>query len=175
MAEAFEIAKERDPRLHLLLAGGGPEEEWLRERLGDSATFLGWLDREELAQAYASADLFVFCSRTDTYGQVVAEAQASGLPVVAVDEGGPRSLIRSGDSGWLVAPDSMSVAAGIAQLAASPYLRDHLRQNALRRVQGRGWDACFAQLAASYDEVLSVLASAEAGAGTIAADHTLAA
>ena len=90
LAESFLLARERDPRLHLLLAGGGPEEEMLRVRLGEHATFLGWLDREELAHAYASADVFLFCSQTDTYGQVIAEAQASGLPVVAVDEGGPR-------------------------------------------------------------------------------------
>ncbi len=163
LAEAFEIARERDPRLHLLLAGGGPEEAELRKRLGDTATFLGWLDREELAQAYASADLFAFCSQTDTYGQVITEAQASGLPVVAVNEGGPRTLIRSGDTGWLVDPDAMSVAAGIAQLAASPFLREHLSRNALRRVSGRSWDAAFGQLAASYDEVLRRPELADAG------------
>ena len=89
LAESFLLAHERDPRLHLLLAGGGPEEQLLRVRLGEHATFLGWLDREQLADAYASADVFLFCSRTDTYGQVIAEAQASGLPVVAVERGRP--------------------------------------------------------------------------------------
>lgn len=163
LADAFEIARERDPRLHLLLAGGGPEEDWLSERLGEAATFLGWLGREELAQAYASSDLFVFCSQTDTYGQVITEAQASGLPVLAVEEGGPRSLIRSGDTGWLVSADAWSVAGGIAQLAASPYLRDHLRRNALRRVKGRGWDACFAQLAGCYNDALASSAAAAGG------------
>ena len=58
LAESFLRARERDPRLHLLLAGGGPEEQMLRVRLGEHATFLGWLDREQLADAYASADLF---------------------------------------------------------------------------------------------------------------------
>ncbi|HEY2636657.1 MAG TPA: glycosyltransferase, partial [Solirubrobacteraceae bacterium] len=53
LADAFLAARERDPRLHLVVAGGGPEEEWLRERLGPAATFLGWLDRPELARAYA--------------------------------------------------------------------------------------------------------------------------
>ena len=63
-----------DPRLHLLLAGGGPEEGELRARLGEHATFLGWLGGEELARAYASADVFLFASSTDTYGQVILEA-----------------------------------------------------------------------------------------------------
>jgi glycosyltransferase involved in cell wall biosynthesis/predicted metal-dependent phosphoesterase TrpH len=155
LADAFLLARERDPRLHLLLAGGGPEEEALRDRLGTAATFLGWLDREELAHAYASADLFVFCSRTDTYGQVIAEAQASGLPVVAVAEGGPLSLIRDRHSGWLVEPDADAVAAAVAQLAASPFLRERLSRSALAEVRGRTWEAAFEQLAAGYDRVLA--------------------
>ncbi len=79
LADAFAAAHERDPRLHLVLAGGGPEERALRERLGETATFLGWLGGDELARAYASADAFLFASQTDTFGQVILEAQASGL------------------------------------------------------------------------------------------------
>src|SRR6185436_8401540 len=60
LADAFLAARERDPRLHLCLAGGGPEEDALRARLGEHASFLGWLEGEELARAYASADLFLF-------------------------------------------------------------------------------------------------------------------
>ena len=75
LAESFLRAHRADPRLHLLLAGGGPEEGELRARLGERATFLGWLEGEELARAYASADIFLFCSRTDTYGQVVARGR----------------------------------------------------------------------------------------------------
>ena len=93
LADAFLAARERDPGLHLVLAGGGPEEDVLRERLGGHATFLGWLEGDELATAYASADIFLFASRTDTFGQVLLEAQASGLPVVAVAEGGPTSIV----------------------------------------------------------------------------------
>ena len=81
------------------LAGDGPEEERLRARLGRAATFLGWLDGTALATAYASADLFLFAQQTDTFGQVVLEAQASGLPVVAVAAGGPAELVEDGRSG----------------------------------------------------------------------------
>jgi hypothetical protein len=97
LADAFLRARERDPRLHLALAGGGPGQTALRDRLGPYATFLGWLDSRELACAYASADVFLFASTTDTFGQVILEAQASGLPVVAVAEGGP-ALARRGRS-----------------------------------------------------------------------------
>ena len=106
LADAFLQARARNPRLRLVLAGGGPEQERLRERVGRAATFLGWLEGAELARAYASADIFLFPSRTDTFGQVILEAQASGLPVVAVAEGGPLSLIEDRVSGLLCAPDA---------------------------------------------------------------------
>jgi glycosyltransferase involved in cell wall biosynthesis len=101
LADAVALAVERDPRLHLVIAGGGPEEGLLRERLGPAVTILGWLEGERLAATYASADLLICTSRTDTLGQVILKAQASGLPVVAVAEGGPRTLIEDGRSGRL--------------------------------------------------------------------------
>lgn len=155
LAASFLAAHERDPRLHLLLAGGGPEEAELRARLGDRATFLGWLEREELARAYASADIFLFCSQTDTYGQVVAEAQASGLAVVAVARGGPLSLIRDRHSGWLCEPDADELAGAVAQLAASSFLRERLSRGALAEVRGMTWEAAFEQLATGYDRTLA--------------------
>jgi len=162
LAEAFLRACERDPRLHLLLAGGGPEEPWLRRRLGERATFLGWLDREQLAGAYATADLFLFASRTDTYGQVIVEAQASGLPVVAVGEGGPASLIRDRQTGWLCRPDPDELAAAVAQLAASPFLRERLARAAAEGVHGRTWEAALGQLAAGYGRAIGAVDRARA-------------
>ncbi|MBN9621706.1 MAG: glycosyltransferase, partial [Actinobacteria bacterium] len=96
-------------------AGGGPEEAELRGRLGDAATFLGWLGGEELAVAYASADAFLFCSVTDTYGQVILEAGASGLPVIAIAEGGPAALVENRHTGLLCRPDADHVAGSILQ------------------------------------------------------------
>ena len=100
----------------------------------------GWLDREQLADAYASADLFLFCSRTDTYGQVIAEAQASGLPVVAVGEGGPADADPrpSGRAGCAIPtrmssprrsrswPPRASSASALAQAALAAVERPHL-------------------------------------------------
>jgi glycosyltransferase involved in cell wall biosynthesis len=153
LADAFLGARARDPRLHLVLAGGGPEEEALRERLGPHATFLGWLEGEALARAYASADLLVFASATDTFGQVVLEAQASGLPVVAVDAGGPRSLIEDGRTGLLRAPPRL--ADGIGELAGSPALRRRLAAGALAGARGRTWERSLAQLADGYRRALA--------------------
>ncbi len=154
LADAFLAARRRDPRLHLALAGGGPEEDQLRERLGRHATFLGWLRGEELARVYASADLFLFPSRTDTFGQVVVEAQASGLPVVAVAEGGPLSLIEHGETGLLAAPDPEALAAELVSLARDSLACGRIRRAALAAVQGRTWRASLEQLAAGYARAL---------------------
>ncbi|HTR76150.1 MAG TPA: glycosyltransferase [Solirubrobacterales bacterium] len=150
LAEAFLRAHEADPRLHLLLAGGGPEEAELRERLGDAATFLGWLGGEDLAVAYASADAFLFCSVTDTYGQVILEAGASGLPVVAVAEGGPAALVENRHTGLLCRPDADHIAGSLLQLAASPELRAKLGSAGARGARARSWERCLSQLAAGY-------------------------
>ena len=155
LADAFLAARWRDPRLHLVLAGGGPEEERLRDRLGDSATFLGWLSGRDLARAYASADMFIFASRTDTFGQVVLEAQASGLPVIAVDEGGPRSLIEPGETGLLVEPTPGALADAVQTLLDSPLLRERMLRAALTAARGRTWEAALERLAAGYREALS--------------------
>jgi glycosyltransferase involved in cell wall biosynthesis/predicted metal-dependent phosphoesterase TrpH len=158
LADSFEAAHERDSRLHLVVAGGGPEEAWLRDRLGDSGTLLGWLGREELARAYASADLFLFCSRTDTYGQVITEAQASGLAVVAVAEGGPAELIRHRRTGWLCAPDRDEVASAVVQLAGSRFIRAQLGAGGREAVRARTWAASLEQLAGSYGRALEAAA-----------------
>jgi glycosyltransferase involved in cell wall biosynthesis/predicted metal-dependent phosphoesterase TrpH len=156
LAESFLRAHTSDPRLHLLLAGGGPEEEDLRQRLGEHATFLGWLGGEELAEAYASADVFLFASRTDTYGQVIIEAGASGLPVVAVAEGGPAALVENRHTGLLCRPDADHLAGSLLQLASSPLLRHHLGASGAEAARLRSWERSMDQLAAGYRRLLEV-------------------
>jgi glycosyltransferase involved in cell wall biosynthesis len=151
LAESFLAARRQDPRLHLVLAGGGPEEAPLRERLGEHATFLGWQTGVDLARTYASADAFLFASRTDTFGQVILEAQASGLPVVAAREGGPVSLIDSGETGLLTAPDPEALAGALLSLVNQPLLADRIRRGALASVATRTWDAALERLAGGYD------------------------
>jgi glycosyltransferase involved in cell wall biosynthesis/predicted metal-dependent phosphoesterase TrpH len=160
LAESFLLAHARDPRLHLLLAGGGPEEGELRERLGEKATFLGWLDGEDLPRAYASADAFLFCSGTDTYGQVILEAAASGLPVVAVAEGGPAMLIENRHTGLLCRPDADHLAGTLLQLASSPELRRQLGEAAARAARERSWERSIGQLAVGYRRALDAAAAA---------------
>ncbi|MBV9604790.1 MAG: glycosyltransferase [Solirubrobacterales bacterium] len=150
LADAFLAAHRRDPRLHLVLAGGGPEEGLLRERLGERATFLGWLAGEALARVYASADAFLFASSTETFGQVVLEAQASGLPVLAVDRGGPACLIEPGETGLLAAPAVSELADALVALTTTPALAERLRRGGLAAVRSRSWEAALDRLAAAY-------------------------
>jgi glycosyltransferase involved in cell wall biosynthesis/predicted metal-dependent phosphoesterase TrpH len=155
LADAFLAARARDPRLELVLAGGGPEEEALRARLGSAATFLGWLESEALARAYADADVFLFCSQTDTFGQVVLEAQASGLAVVAVDAGGPSELIADGRSGLLCPPRPSALADAVTCLAGSRAARERLTRGGLGSVRERTWEASLAALGNGWRRALA--------------------
>jgi glycosyltransferase involved in cell wall biosynthesis/predicted metal-dependent phosphoesterase TrpH len=155
LADAFELARAREPGLHMVLAGGGPEEPRLRARLGAAATFLGWLEGPELARAYASCDIFLFPSATDTFGQVILEAQASGLPVIAVAAGGPLALVEDRTSGLLREPDATALADAVLELARSALLRQHLARGGLRSVRARTWERTLDLLAGGYRRALT--------------------
>jgi glycosyltransferase involved in cell wall biosynthesis/predicted metal-dependent phosphoesterase TrpH len=160
LADAFLAARGRDPALHLVIAGGGPDEARLRMRVGEAATFLGWLEGDELARAYASADIFMFPSSTDTFGQVILEAQASGLPVVAVSEGGPAELVHNGRDGLLRPPDADALAVALLELANDPARRGRLGAAGVEAAADRGWDRALSQLAAGYGRALGAPAPA---------------
>jgi glycosyltransferase involved in cell wall biosynthesis/predicted metal-dependent phosphoesterase TrpH len=162
LADAFALARERAGAgdwggvdLHLVLAGGGPEQERLQERLGEHATFLGWLSGTELARVYASADVFLFPSATDTFGQVILEAQASGLPVIAVAEGGPLSLIEDRVTGVLCRAEAPALADALLELAELPLLRGTLSRAALSSVREHTWERALSRLGEGYQRVLS--------------------
>jgi glycosyltransferase involved in cell wall biosynthesis/predicted metal-dependent phosphoesterase TrpH len=162
LADAFLAARERDPRLHLQLAGGGTEECVLRERVGDHATFLGWLEGDALADAYANADLFLFASRTDTFGQVLLEAQASGLPVVAVAEGGPCSIVEDGVTGLLRPADATALADAVVTLAGDEGARARIGAAAAAAVRQRTWERSLQRLADGYRRALGAQDAGEA-------------
>jgi glycosyltransferase involved in cell wall biosynthesis len=156
LADAFLRARAAKHGLQLVLAGGGPEQEHVRERVGDRhTTVLGWLSGSELARAYASADIFLFPSATDTFGQVILEAQASGLPVIAVAEGGPASLIEHGVSGLLCPADASAVAEAVLGLARSPLQRARLARAGLTAARSRSWERALERLAEGYGQLLA--------------------
>jgi glycosyltransferase involved in cell wall biosynthesis/predicted metal-dependent phosphoesterase TrpH len=161
LADAFLAARARDPRLHLNLVGGGPEEGALRERLGEAASFHGWQYGAALPRYYAAADVFLFASQTDTYGQVLGEAQASGVPVVAVGVGGPASLIESGETGLLAEPTAGSLAGALLQVTGNALLAERLRRAGLAAVAGRTWEASLRRLADGYRTALALAEQAQ--------------
>jgi len=145
LAEAFiELARERDD-LVLALAGGGPFREELEERLRPyPAAFLGYLDHEQLAAYYASADIFVFPSTTDTFGNVILEAQAAGLPVIVSDKGGPKENVVHGETG-LITPgrDSVALKQAIRTLADDEAMRKRMAATARPKVEKKSIHASF--------------------------------
>ena len=146
------------------IAGHGPEEAGvaaLARQLGlaDDVALLGYLTDDKLTRAYAQADVFVFPSRTDTFGQVILEAQASGLPVIAVAEGGPADLVRDGVTGVLSPSHSGALADAVAGLAAAPERRARLARAALADVSDRSWERALERLAAGYRAALAAHAT----------------
>ena len=106
--------------------------------------FTGYLQGEDLAIAYASADIFVFPSTTDTFGNVVLEAQASGIPAIVSDVGGPRDLVHHGKDGFVTKSlDSSELAGAIRRLVDDPSLRHHMGLAARGRVESRDWTEAF--------------------------------
>jgi glycosyltransferase involved in cell wall biosynthesis len=103
LCDAFTEVLNAGFQCGLVVIGDGPYREEMEKRLaGYPVEFTGFLGGEELSRGYASADIFVFPSATDTFGNVVLEAQASGLPVIVSDEGGPKELMKEGETGVVV-------------------------------------------------------------------------
>jgi glycosyltransferase involved in cell wall biosynthesis len=130
----------RRPGLALAFVGDGPYLAELRQRLPD-ALFTGYLSGENLAMAFASADLFVFPSTTDTFGNVIIEAQACGLPCIVSDEGGPKDLVEPGVTGEITKGyDVEAFAAAILRLVEDAPLRAQMREAAVKSVANRDWE-----------------------------------
>jgi glycosyltransferase involved in cell wall biosynthesis len=134
-----------------MIVGHGAEEAWLRERL-PGAEFTGVLRGEALARAYANMDLFVFPSHTDTFGNVVLEALASGVPAVVTPHGGPKSIVRDGVTGRIV-PDRL-FAPAIAELLSDPGRHAAMRQAARTYAETASWDAVFDGVYRGYQTTL---------------------
>jgi glycosyltransferase involved in cell wall biosynthesis len=154
---ALLVELERElPRLGVtkfkfLIVGHGSHEAWLRERL-HRAEFTGVLRGEELARAYARMDLFVFPSHTDTFGNAVLEAQASGVPAIVTPDGGPKTIVRAGETGLVV--DDEEFASAIAQILANPTRHAQMRLAARAHAEKASWDTVFEGVYAAYRTVL---------------------
>jgi glycosyltransferase involved in cell wall biosynthesis len=155
LGEAFRKVHALYPDTHLVIVGDGPYREELQRRLQDlPCSFTGALAGDDLVQAYVSADLFLFPSTTDTFGNVVLEAQACGLPVVVSDQGGPMENMLPGRTG-LVAPgnDAEAFAGAVLALLANPRGMQAMGREARRYMEARSFDAAFLQTWETYETI----------------------
>jgi len=130
------------------MVGDGPQRDELQLKYNDpQIVFTGYLFGEELAKAYASADLFVFPSLTDTFGNVVLEAHACGLPAIVSNEGGPQEIVESHQSGLVVGartPDEMFET--MQQVVTDRQLYERLQANAAQKAMDSSWEYALEKL-----------------------------
>jgi glycosyltransferase involved in cell wall biosynthesis len=155
VAEAWRRVRAEMPDARFLWIGDGPRRGRLKALMPE-AYFPGYLQGDDLAAHYASADVFVFCSVTEAYGNVVQEAMASGLPAIAVDAAGVGSVVRRSEAGLLAErEDAGEVAALMKRLYGDAALRRALAEKALAFARAQSWESVFRNQFAVYDEVLA--------------------
>jgi glycosyltransferase involved in cell wall biosynthesis len=143
LATAYRRLRDEGLSIQLFVVGHGPYSEALAQSLPE-AFFTGYLTGKDLAAAYASADIFVFPSTTDTFGNVIIEAQASGVPVVVSDSGGPKELVQDNETGLITkSHDVNDFARAIRTLVVDPALRERMGTRARQSVIDRTWPAAF--------------------------------
>lgn len=151
------------PGTRLVIIGDGPSRARL-EALLPHALFLGHLDGTALAAAMASFDLFVHPGESETFGQTLQEAHASGIPVIATGRGGPLDLVRMGIDGWLYRPGDLDdLRMRVADLAGDARKRQAFGEAGREAVRNRSWESVCDQLLAHYEEART-LRRADAGA-----------
>ncbi len=143
------------PGARLALVGDGPNRQELEKHFAGTPThFVGYLKGTELAAAYASADAFIFPSRTETLGLVLLEAMAAGCPVVAARSGGIPDIVDDGVNGYLFDPaDDYGAITATQRLLSRQEERETLRRNARREAERWGWAAATRQLQQYYQHV----------------------
>lgn len=151
LADVQEKLDQNQGKFRFLIVGHGAEEAWLRDRL-PRAEFTGVLKGEALAAAYANMDLFVFPSHTDTFGNVVLEALASGVPAIVTPDGGPCTIVRDGVTGRVV-PDA-EFAPAVAAILANSAQHGQMRQAARARALTASWDSVFEGVYKTYQPML---------------------
>jgi glycosyltransferase involved in cell wall biosynthesis len=149
-----------------VIVGDGPLRAELESTL-PYVRFTGFVDRGTLAAHYASADIYVHASVTETYGNVAAEALASGLAFAGYDYAAAHELVRDGQNGLLVPlGDESALIAAAVRLAGDPDLVSRLRQQAASAVQARSWSQVVAQFSADLTEAAG-LPAADANLSTL--------
>lgn len=153
-ADVIERLERQSVPHRSLVVGDGPARDELEARLTNTL-FTGFLEGSDLARAYASSDVFLFPSDTETFGNVTLEAMASGLPTICAEAVGSRDLVEDGTTGMLCPPGDVDVFTDVTRrLILDASLRHRMGTAAHERAQDFRWDAILAQMNRYYDDVL---------------------
>ena len=155
LADIFRGLFHMRKNVRLIVVGDGPYMKEMKESLaGYPVTFTGFLEGKQLAQAYASSDIFIFPSTTDTFGRVVLEAQASGLPVIVSGRGGPRENLIDEKTGFIVSSNERDCYIRAAlKLIDNPGLLNWMRGNAREYAESRSFESAYLELWDSFSTV----------------------
>ncbi len=157
LIKIYELNKERGDKYNFIIAGDGVAEQSLKEKM-PGAFMLGKIDHDTLAVLYASADVFLFPSVSETYGNVVVEAMASGCPCVIAKGGGSQSLVDHGRTGFLCEPNNAEdYLQRIDEVIENQELRDGFIQDGIEYTKGLNWET----LCDTYFEDLTLLSKTE--------------
>lgn len=157
LLDAWEHVRRERPGAVLVVVGDGPEGAGLRARAGADVRFTGALTGAALAEVYASADLFVSASDTETFGNTVLEALASGVPAVVADRGGVTEIVRAGEDGLhAAAGDPRAFAAAILRLLRDEPLRRRMGAAARASARARRWEHVLDGLITDYHEAAGI-------------------
>jgi len=141
LVKVYKLIEKKKLPYNMIIAGDGVAADELRRKM-PNACFTGNVSQEELARLYASSDAFLFPSISETYGNVVIEAMACGLPCVIANGGGSRSFITHGENGYLCAPNNAEMYLNYIDKIRSDYeVRQRLKLNGFRFVRQLNWDA----------------------------------
>ncbi|WP_018249526.1 glycosyltransferase family 4 protein [Orenia marismortui] len=157
LMESMKIINQKyKDQVRLLITGDGPLLDKLKSEAPSNVIFTGYLKGHNLSKIYASADIFAFPSITETYGNVILEAMASGLAVVSFLEGGVRENLEDGYNGLAcveVTPESFAI--NLEKVIINKKLREELADNAYNYAINKSWDKVFERLINNYQEVIN--------------------
>lgn len=141
--------------VHWLIVGDGPLKDEMEQTASTNMTFAGYITGEDLAEIYAAANLFVFPSATETFGNVVLESMACGTPVIGVNAGGVRTIIKDGVTGILCEEkDNDAFTEAIIRMLSNRVERETMRLEVKKYAKTQAWDAIFDGLLEEYEQVV---------------------
>ncbi len=158
-----ELLKAGRNNFEFLVVGEGNEREHLEQNL-KHAVFTGFLDGERLSEAYANMDVFIFPSETDAFGNVAQEANASGVPAIVTNMGGPKFIVRHGETGF-IAESLADFVKFSTELMDDGEKRERMRASAREFATSRSWDSVFASVYDAYRECIRIEGETRAAKG----------